>query len=401
MTQSVVAPTVNPVVQYFRDHSERLTELVQDSEELGRLSDETVAMLRESGVMRMLQPIQHGGDEAHPVDFIDAVMTASRANPSAGWVAGVVGVHPWELGMADARLREELWGEDPDVWIASPYAPSGLATPVEGGYRVTGHWQFSSGTDHSQWVVLGALLTGRDGAPTSPPVQLHVVLPRPDYTIDQDSWDVVGLKGTGSKDILIEDAFVPDYRVLDADTVMAGDLARKEGLTNPLYHIPFWSMFPAGITASTIGICQGLLDTHLEYQKDRVMAIGTPAKEDPYILHAVAEAASEIAASRAHLVENIRTLYDALAAGEEITWEQRAQTRRDQIRAAWRAVSAADEIFARSGGNALRMNHPMQRYWRDAHAGLNHAIHITGTIYHASTLSQIGAEPAPHLRALI
>jgi len=391
----------NPVVEFLLEQSDRLAELAPECERMGRLTDETAAILRESGIMRMLQPTEYGGAEAHPREFIDAVTTVAHADPAAGWVAGVVGVHPWELGMADERLREELWADDPDVWIASPYAYSGIATRVDGGYRVSGRWQFSSGTDHCTWVVLGAFVAGPDGTPAMPIHGLHVVLPRSDYEIVDDSWDVVGLRGTGSKDVVIDDAFVPDHRILEADAVMSGQLAASAGRTQPLYRIPFWSMFPVGITAATIGICEGALQQHLAYQKDRVLAVGTRVKDDPYIMHAIAEATSEIAASRAHLVANISELHDILAEGGEIDWSRRAVTRRDQIRAAWRAVAAVDEIFARSGGNALRMSHPMQRYWRDAHAGLNHAVHTSGTIYHAATLTSVGAEPAAHLQALI
>ena len=108
--------------------------------------------------MRMLQPVEHGGYAAHPVDFAEAVMEVAKGCGSSGWVCGVGGVHPWEMALMDARLQKEVWGEDQDTWIASPYMPSGVATPVEGGWRLTGRWQFSSGTDHCDWIFLGAFM---------------------------------------------------------------------------------------------------------------------------------------------------------------------------------------------------------------------------------------------------
>ena len=129
--------------------------------------------------------------------------------------------------------------------------------------------------------------------------------------------------------------------------------------------------------------------------------MGTAIKDDPYVLYAISEAASEIAASRTQLLDGISRLYDLADAGREISFTDRAEVRRNQIRAAWRAVSAADEIFARSGGNAARRNNPLQRFWRDAHVGLQHAAHIPGTAYHATALASMGVEPQGALRALI
>src|SRR5699024_10738727 len=130
-------------------------------------------------------------------------------NPAAGWVSGVVGVHPWQLAMADPRVQDEGWGADDNTWMASPYMPDGMAIPIEGGYRMGGRWGFSSGTDHCQWAFLGAMKCDADGNVADPPTMLHVVIPRSEYWIVEDSWDVVGLRGTGSKDLVIDETFVP------------------------------------------------------------------------------------------------------------------------------------------------------------------------------------------------
>ncbi len=175
---------------------------------------------------------------------------------SAGWVGGIVGVHPWQLAFADPKVQDEVLGSDSDTWQASPYMPGGVAVPVDGGYRMTGRWQFSSGTDHCDWIFLGAMIGDNDGKPIMPPVGLHVILPRSDYTIVEDSWDVVGLRGTGSKDIIVKDAFIPDYRVMKAQDVMDGTAAKEYGVTETLYRMPWSTMFPLGITSATIGICE-------------------------------------------------------------------------------------------------------------------------------------------------
>jgi 3-hydroxy-9,10-secoandrosta-1,3,5(10)-triene-9,17-dione monooxygenase len=390
------------VVSRVAEIAGRLAAAADETERLGKLADESVKLIREAGVMRLLQPIDFGGYAAHPRDFAEAVMAVAKACGSTGWVCGVGGVHPWEMALCDRRLQDEVWGSDPNTWIASPYMPSGVATPTEGGYILSGHWQFSSGTDHCDWIFLGALLGDAEGKPAQPMKGLHVVLPRSDYTIVEDSWDVIGLRGTGSKDIIVDGAFIPAYRTIDAEEVAAvGLAAERAGRSETVYKLPFWSMFPLGITAAVIGICEGALAVHLDYQRDRVMAVGTKVKDDPYTLYAISEAASEIQAARLQLLDGISRLFDLADSGKPITFEDRAVVRRNQVRCAWRAVSAVDEIFARSGGNAVRRNNPLQRFWRDAHVGLQHAIHIPGNAYHATALTQMGVEPQGALRALI
>ncbi|MGW4120216.1 acyl-CoA dehydrogenase family protein [Nocardia sp. NPDC004711] len=390
------------VVNRVAELSGQLAATAEETERLGKLYDESVKLIRQAGVMRLLQPADFGGYAAHPRDFAEAVMAVAQHCGSTGWVCGVGGVHPWEMALMDRRLQNEVWGENPDTWIASPYAAQGVATPADGGYTLRGRWNFSSGTDHCDWIFLGALLGDADGNPVMPPTVLHVVLPRKDYTIVDDSWDVIGLQGTGSKDVIVDGAFIPAYRTIEFDAVAAGEIAaERAGRTETVYKLPFWAMFPLGITSAVIGIAEGALAAHLDYQRDRVTAMGTKIKDDPYVLSAISEAAADIAASRTQLLDGISRLHDQAEAGKTITFEDRSLVRRNQVRCAWRAVSAVDEIFARSGGNAVRRQNVMQRFWRDAHVGLQHAIHTPGSLYHSTALTIMGIEPEGPLRAMI
>ncbi|MTE16410.1 acyl-CoA dehydrogenase family protein [Nocardia aurantiaca] len=390
------------VVNRVAELSGQLAATAEETERIGKLSDESVKLIRRAGVMRMLQPTDFGGYAAHPRDFAEAVMAVARHCGSTGWVCGVGGVHPWEMALMDRRLQTEVWGANPDTWIASPYAAQGVATPADGGYTLRGRWNFSSGTDHCEWIFLGALLGDAEGTPIMPPTVLHVVLPRKDYTIVDDSWDVIGLQGTGSKDVIVDGAFIPAYRTIEAEAVAAGEnAAERAGRTETVYKLPFWAMFPLGITSAVIGIAEGALAAHLDYQRDRVTAMGTRIKDDPYVLSAISEAAADIAASRTQLLDGVSRLYDKAEAGETITFEDRSLVRRNQVRCAWRAVSAVDQIFARSGGNAVRRQNIMQRFWRDAHVGLQHAIHTPGSLYHSTALTIMGLEPEGPLRAMI
>lgn len=387
------------VLDRIMQHAEEIRAEGAEGDKLMRLTDTTAKRLRDSGIIRTFQPKEYGGFEGHPREAAETVMALGALDGATGWVAGIVGVHPWELAFFDPKAQEEIWGEDNDMWMASPYAPMGVAVPVDGGYILNGRWSFSSGTDHCGWIMIGAAVGDKDGNRTGK--VLHVVLPRSDYEIDQDSWNVIGLRGTGSKDLIIKDAFIPEHRTLDADIVLSGNGWRHAGRDETLYKFPFSYIFPLGITASLIGMTEGALACYIAAQKERVQVSGIPIKEDPYVLFAISEAASEISASRIALLETVDRFWDKTDRGEEIGFEERAIGRRTQISAAWRAVRAMDEVFARAGGAAMHLHTPMQRFWRDAHVGLTHAIHVPGLIYHSAALTQLGGDPQGAYRAMI
>jgi alkylation response protein AidB-like acyl-CoA dehydrogenase len=362
------------------------------ADELGRLPDDVAKRLKDAGVVRMLQPVDHGGYEADPREFLAAVMEVGHSCPSSGWVCGVVGVHPWELAVSDERVQEEVWGDDPDTWMASPYAPMGTATPVDGGYTVDGRWSFSSGTDVCDWVVLGAMVPG--GGTDGIPFMLHVMLPRADYEIVADSWQVMGLEGTGSKDVVVSDAFVPTYRTVDAVKVIDGRASLEAGRTQPLYRMPWWTIFPCAITAGLLGIAEGVLAHAVDYQASRVNAVGTAQASDPHTRRTIGEAAADLRGARAQMLYDVGELYEAIGRGHEVTMEDRVRVRRDQVRVAWRAVDAADRAFTCCGGNAVRLDKPVQRYWRSMHAGLNHAAFVPGDVYYDAAGMLMGEEPS-------
>ena len=270
------------VLDQVMSMADQLREQGAEAERIGRLTDDSVKLMKAAGVIRLLQPKSYRGFEVHPREFAETVMATAALDPAAGWIVGVVGVHPYQLAYADPKVAAEVWADDVDTWMASPYAPQGVAKPVDGGYIFNGRWQFSSGTDHCDWIILGAFLGDGEGKPVMPPQMLHMILPRKDYEIVEDSWNVVGLRGTGSKDVIVKDAFVPAYRTMDAAKVMDGTAQREAGMTEPLYLMPWSTMFPLGISSATIGIAEGALAAHLDYQRQRVGATGIAIKDDPY-----------------------------------------------------------------------------------------------------------------------
>ncbi|MDV6014180.1 3-hydroxy-9,10-secoandrosta-1,3,5(10)-triene-9,17-dione monooxygenase oxygenase subunit [Haloechinothrix sp. LS1_15] len=363
--------TAGEVLASIEDLLPVLRERAQDTEDARRVPDESIKALQETGFFKLLQPARCGGYEADPVTFFTAVKRVASACGSTGWVASILGVHPWHVGLFDARAQDEVWGGDVDTRISSSYAPMGKAQVVDGGYRLSGRWNFSSGCDHCSWVLLGGPAYDSDGNAVD---FCTYLVPDSDYSII-DVWDTVGLRGTGSNDIVVEDVFVPQHRALSFIPMSKCVVPGQDVNPGPLYQLPFGSVHPSTITAPIIGMAQGAYDAHVEHQRSRVRAAyaGEESKDDPFAKVRIAEAASEIDAAWLQLTSNIDELYRYACAGEKIPFASRVRVRRDQVRGTERAIAAIDRLFENSGGRALQSGTPIQRFWRDAHAGRVHA----------------------------
>ncbi len=358
------------VIAGVRDLLPVLRERAQDTEDARNVPEESVKALQETGFFKMLQPKSFGGLETDPVSFYTAVKLIASACGSTGWVASILGVHPWHVALFDQQAQQEVWGADQDVRISSSYAPMGKAEVVEGGYRLSGRWSFSSGSGHCTWVLLG----GPAFSGGKPVDFCTYLLPIADYAI-VDVWDTVGLRGTGSNDIVVEDVFIPQHRALSFIATSKCKVPGQAINPGPLYRLPYGSVHPSTITAPIIGMAQGAYDAHVEHQRKRVRAAyaGEQSKEDPFAKVRIAEAASEIDAAWLQLTRNIEELYELAKCEERLPSDLRLRVRRDQVRGTERAIAAIDRLFENSGGRAIQRGTPIQRFWRDAHAGRVHA----------------------------
>ncbi|WP_187344411.1 3-hydroxy-9,10-secoandrosta-1,3,5(10)-triene-9,17-dione monooxygenase oxygenase subunit [Aldersonia kunmingensis] len=358
------------VVQKVEALLPTLRDRAQEAEDLRQIPDESIKDLQESGFFRLLQPSQWGGYEADPVLFYDTVRKIASACGSTGWVSSILGVHNWHLALFDQQAQEDVWGKDTDVRISSSYAPMGAGEVVEGGYKVNGAWAWSSGSGHASWVFVGGPVI-KDGRPVD---FGSFLIPREDYEIN-DVWNVVGLRGTGSNTVVVKDIFVPRHRFLSYKAMNDRTAGGFERNTAPVYKMPWGSVHPTTISAPIVGMAYGAYAAHVEHQGKRVRAAfaGEKAKEDPFMKVRVAEAASDIDAAWRQLSGNIAEEYAYLVAGEEIPFELRLRTRRDQVRSTGRSIASIDLLFESSGATALGNDQPLQRFWRDAHAGRVHA----------------------------
>jgi 3-hydroxy-9,10-secoandrosta-1,3,5(10)-triene-9,17-dione monooxygenase len=352
----------------------KLREASDESKRLRRLPDASWKALLDGGILRGLQPSRWGGGESNPADFFEAITEVARADGSHGWVAGIIGVHPWQLALFPLKTQQEVWGDDPTVMHSSSYAPTGNARKVSGGYRLSGRWSFSTGCDHCRWVNLGAVAGGIEVNGAELPDFRSFLIPRSDYRID-DNWQVAGLCGTGSKDIVIEDAFVPEHRSQSHwDYSVGRELPGWEINPAPLYRLPFPIVFNYALVAAVLGAARGFLDLWIDISKTRKGGLGGGLLgEDPYCQSLLSESAYAIAGGFLVLRHDFEELMDSAKAHRPVAMQRRAAMRYAACRSAQLAAHAVDKLFEASSGKAIFLDHPLQRRFQDIKAMQGHA----------------------------
>jgi 3-hydroxy-9,10-secoandrosta-1,3,5(10)-triene-9,17-dione monooxygenase len=358
------------LIERARDLTATLTARAAKTAEDRRISDETIADFQKAGLFRMLQPARWGGLEVDPKVFFEVQMTVARACPSSAWVLGIVGVHSWQMALFPLEAQTEVWGKDAGTLVSSSYAPTGKVERVKDGYRVSGRWSFSSGCDHCQWVFLGgfvpSLVEGK------PPEMRTFLLPRSDYTID-DTWFVAGLRGTGSKDIVVENAFVPEHRTHRLIDGYKRTSPGNEHNPAPLYKLPFGQIFVRSVSTSAIGIADGALRAYVDQASKRIAASdASKIADDPATQTVAARAAATIDESRVVLFRDMDEMMDLARTGQDIPIERRVRFRYHSARVVDRCAEAVDELFSASGGRAIFQTSPILRFFLDIHAARGH-----------------------------
>jgi 3-hydroxy-9,10-secoandrosta-1,3,5(10)-triene-9,17-dione monooxygenase len=359
-----------------------LRERAAQAEELRRLPDETIEDLHRSGLFRILQPKRVGGSELPFRAIVELVATISRGDASTGWVLANLAAHHWLLGMWPQRAQDEIWGESPDNLIGSALIfPRGRARPVPGGYRLSGRWPFSSGVDAATWSLIGAIVHDEEAGTTEPRI---FVLPASDFTII-DTWHVIGLSGTGSKDVAVEDVFVPEYRSVAVKQITGGPNPGSAVNPSVLYQLPAISLFAFCIAGVSLGIAQGAIEYFVETMRSRTSYYtGRNLADFVTVQVHLAEAAAIADAVRAVLLGDCDEATRLVGEGEIPSLDHRARYRRDGAYAATLCTKAVDVLFQATGGGAIYARNPLQRAFRDVHAANAHYVlnwDINGTMY--------------------
>ncbi len=358
-----MTPTEAELIERAKTLVPALAERAQACEDLRRLPAETLQNFEDAGFYEITKPRAYGGYEMSPEVLFNVAMELARGCPSSAWCMCLIGVHNWEPGLMDPRAAEDLWGVDPQARFSSSYAPFGKIEHVEGGYRLSGRWEWSSGSDHCSWAMLGGLLPADDG----PRQQVVMLVPREDYQV-VDNWHVAGLKGTGSNDIVVEGAFIPDHRT--------HHLAEpsKNGFNSPIYALPFGNVFALCLCAVTQGIAEAALENYTSYLRDRVHKYdGKAMATDPFQQRRLSEVAAEVRANRQRFHGVFRHLEAALETASVVPVEVQVQETWETQVIAHCNADLVTKLMRGSGGGAQRLDHPMQRYFRDINAAVAHA----------------------------
>jgi 3-hydroxy-9,10-secoandrosta-1,3,5(10)-triene-9,17-dione monooxygenase len=330
------------------------------------LLPETLADLHGAGLFRFCQPRRYGGMELDFVAMVDIPAEVARGCASTGWNVGNLGVHHWLLALYDERAQDEIWGADPDALIASGIAyPQGRGRKVDGGFVVSGHWNFSSAVTPSQWNMLA--VTVRDGDKVVD--HRMCILHQSEYEIIDD-WHVMGMRSTGSRSVKATDVFVPEYRALSAYQCRGGaDFPGARVNPNPLYRLPLAMMSSHCLVGAALGNAQAALELTCEHVKGRSTAYtGASMRDFQAVQLRTGGAGARIEAARLVFRADCIKAQEWATAGYVPSVEEKLAVKRNAAYAVTLCTEAVDLLHGMAGANGIYDSYPIQRLFRDAHA---------------------------------
>ncbi|AVW92153.1 p-hydroxyphenylacetate 3-hydroxylase oxygenase component [Celeribacter baekdonensis] len=366
----------------------------QKAEDDRMVPAENIALLKGTGLHRAFQPKAYGGLEMPLPEFENAIALIATACGSTAWAFSLLAEHNHQIALYSKQLQDEIWGDDPDTVASSSIAPYGKTTETEGGVRFSGEFGWSSGCDHAQWAILGCL---RDDAELGK-VYSFAILPRSDYEI-RDNWYAKGMRGSGSKTIVVKDVFVPEHRIESVPALMS--LTSAGGALYPdskTYHVPFIYVFASCFSAVSLGIAERMLALYTERTQGRVRAYtGAKVGQSVPACMRLAESTHQVAAGRAFLE---KTWDDMRSHAESRVFpdpQKMAFWRTNQAYAVKMFVAAVDRLFEASGGSAWFDEAEAQRLFRDSHMTAAHAYTDYDICAQILGRALMGLDPDPSL----
>ncbi len=369
-----MAATLPPSLEGLKDRARALVPTLRaratETDLLRRLPDETIAELHASGIFRMLQPKRVGGSELPYRSLVEIGAILAEGCGSTSWVATNLASHHWMLAMWPKEAQDEVWGASPDDLIGSALVfPSGKAVAVDGGYRLSGRWPFSSGVDPSRWNFVGGIVHDARGKPVEQ--RIFLVAAR-DYRVI-DTWFATGLRGTGSKDIEMDDVFVPTHRALPLAALAGGTVPGSAVNPAPLYRLPVLGLFAFVVSGVSLGLARGAIADYTQSIKARQGTYsGRRLAELANLQLKVGEASALADTAEALMLKGCDEAQALIESGAALTVEQKARWRRDGAYAASLCTEAVSMLFAATGGGGVYLDQPIQRAFRDAQAANAH-----------------------------
>jgi indole-3-acetate monooxygenase len=389
-----------PVVQAVIALSPLLRDRYQEIEREQRLPSDLVAQLHAAGCYRLVIPRALGGLQVDPLTYLRVVEILAETAGSVGWnIANNSIAQLVTLGLPDEGVREIYGDGDETVIAGTAVQGGGQAVPVPGGYRVTGHWTFGSGCQESTWM-LGSFQILDDGQPRRRPdagsLYWRGVFPRAEAEIVDGSWDVAGLRGTGSFDWKVKDVFLPERRTMvHAGVPVDNQWSRWPGLT---YALPSQAWVGPHHSAVITGIARAGIDalTKLAGEKTPRGRTGMLC-ENPQVQDAVGRADAILNAGRVYRGSTIAELWNTLASGGETTLQQRTRCRLAAVYAADSAREAMNLVYRHGGSTSFKRETRLAKCWRDLHV-VGQTATVAPEWYPIGGRVFLGMDPGPRLQ---
>lgn len=366
---TIAEPTREQLVARAAEMFPRLRERAAACEADNKVADATIAEFQEAGFFKILQPRRFGGYEMDVETFYDVQMKVAEGCMSSAWVLGVVAVHNWQLALFAPEAQDDVWAKDPSTLISSSYMPKAQVTVVDGGYRISGRWGFSSGVDHCEWAFLGGLVPD---AETGVPDFWTFLVPREDFIVHH-CWNTVGLAGTGSHDVEVKDAFVPAQRTHRSKDGFAATNPGAKSNPGWLYKLPFGQVFVRAVSSSSIGALQGALDFFIENgAKRKSNNSGASSAGDPDVQVLIAEVQAAIDEMKAVLYRNFAVLNEYARAGQQADIDTRLRFRFQSAQIAGRCGELITRMYHLGGADGISRGNVIARTFCDIHTGRTH-----------------------------
>ena len=366
-----------------------------EMEQLRRIPPDLAAAVAAAGAHRLFLPASMGGPQADPITAFQVVEELARAEGSVGWCALLSNGGALFTGHFAPETGREMFGFPPDFRCAGSFRPEGVAHPVPGGYRVNGRWDYASGISNANWLFINCKLAdATDAAPaavnagTGPAASSATVmlfLPISDATV-YDTWQVVGLCGTGSNDFVVEEVFVPAER-----TFRLYAPAREPGF---LYHprtmlIAIWTL----VSAVALGIARGAMESFIELAAATGTTLSTtPLRERPAAQAKVGEAEAIISGARAYVLDAVGRAWDTFRPDLPLPCPDLAQARLAITHSIHESARAVDLLFHAAGTNAIHRRYGLERRFRDAHVVMQHGAGLPAN-YESGGQALLGLPP--------
>ncbi|WIM88590.1 acyl-CoA dehydrogenase [Candidatus Mycobacterium wuenschmannii] len=371
------------------DFVARLAERAGEAERLRRLPQATVDDYRDSGLAQLLLPKRYGGIQADFPEILDTVRVMAHGCTSSAWTLGFYTLHNWMLALLDERAQDEVFADGP-VLCPAPLAPTGRAIPADGGVRLTGRWSWATGIMDADWVMVGALC-----GPDDAPYPALVLLPVADTRVE-DVWHTAGMCATGSNDVIVEDVWVPEHRLVAVTDIYGGTAPGAELHDAAVYR---WPMVPAlALVAAmpALGAAELVADLFARRLSERIIAYsGAAQKDQPAAQIRLGDARARLRAIRALTDSAADDIQTRVAAGEHIDRKVRAGVRVAAARVVHESRSVIADLLEASGASAQFLDHPLQRAKRDVDVISGHVVFDYDGSRELAGALEIGAKVSP------